>query len=230
MQGVELAEAALARDIGERARGFPRRVPSVRQPLEGTSRLVGRPVMAGPRDEPMPTEPNPSEVWAWLAGCIVHRAIPSGAPERRVRIDGRPVKALLDSGSSVSLARPDVVPTKGRGRTVMPITCVHGDTRYVPTCMVTTDTDPGSWRMDVGVVQDLPVPLLLGCDWPGFDRLLSSTMQSARRRRPNKGRAKRDAPQQPVMFATDSEQEGESHSVKCVLCSVSAGNSRRFIR
>lgn len=93
VQGVELAEVAQAQDIGKRARGFPRRVPSDRRPLEGTSRPVGRPVMIGPRDEPMPTDPNPSEVWAWLAGCIVHRAIPSGAPERRVRIDGRPVRA-----------------------------------------------------------------------------------------------------------------------------------------
>lgn len=72
----------------------------------------------------------------------------------------------------------------------------------------------------MGVVQDLPVPLLLGCDRPGFGHLLSNTMQSARRRRPNKGRAKRDAPQQPVMFATDSEQEGESHASQLNVYSV----------
>lgn len=72
---------------------------------------------------------------------------------------------------------------------VMPITCLHGDIRYVPARMVTIAAEPRSWRMDVGVI-----PLLLGRDWSGFDCLLSTTMQSARQRQPHKGGVKRDAP------------------------------------
>ncbi|XP_016389563.1 gamma-sarcoglycan isoform X2 [Sinocyclocheilus rhinocerous] len=190
---------------------------------------VSRPVTTGPRDEPMPTDPNPPAMRAWLAGCIVHRAIPSGAPERKVRIDGRPVKALLDSGSSVSLARPDIAPMKD-SKIVMPITCVHGDTRYVPARSVTNAADTGSWRMEVGVVKYLPVPLLLGCDWPGLDRLLSTTMQPARQRRPRRGGAKQVAPRRLVMLATDSEPEGESHASQLNVYSdlfqqVAAGGS-----
>lgn len=53
----------------------------------------------------------------------------------------------------------------------MPITWVHGETWYVLARMVTIATDPVCWRMEVGVVQDLPVPLqlgLLGRDWSGI--------------------------------------------------------------
>lgn len=49
MEAVELAEASLAQDAGERV--------MERRMLEGTSRTVSRPVVPDIVDEPMPTEP-----------------------------------------------------------------------------------------------------------------------------------------------------------------------------
>lgn len=98
VQAVELAEVVQAREIREsESEGLPEgcRVTDVCR-----RSLLGRADTPGPHDEPMPTDPNPLEARAWLTGCIMHRAIPTGAPERRVWIDRRLVKALLDSGSS----------------------------------------------------------------------------------------------------------------------------------
>ncbi len=78
-------------------------------------------------------------------------------------------------------------------KTFLPITCVHGDTRQVPAHRVTISAVTGTWPVEVGVVKDLPVPVLIGRDWPGFDRLLATTTQPAsprrdrRRRKPTKG-------------------------------------------
>ncbi len=62
-------------------------------------------------------------------------------------------------------------------------------------------------------MKDLPVPVLIGRDWPGFDRLLASFTQPAN---PGRGRHKR-APtkrhhQRPVILASDSGRDGESPS------------------
>ncbi len=62
-------------------------------------------------------------------------------------------------------------------------------------------------------MRDLPVPVLIGRDWPGFDRLLASLTQPAS---PGRGRRKR-APtkrhhQRPILLASDSGRDGESPS------------------
>ncbi len=107
-----------------------------------------------------------------MAGCIMHQRVPTGAPAREVRINGQRVKATLDTRSSISLIQPDLLKTEKPGWAVLPITCVHGDIRYVPAHTVTISAAPGSWTMQVGVLKDLPVPLLLVQDWSGLDRLL----------------------------------------------------------
>ncbi len=50
-------------------------------------------------------------------------------------------------------------------KTVLPITCVHGDTRELPVRRVTISAVLGSWPIEVGLVKDLPVTVLLGRDW-----------------------------------------------------------------
>ncbi len=128
-----------------------------------------------PRDEPMPTEVPTSPARTWLAGCIVHHDLPAGAPEAAVKINGRPFLALLDSGSAVSLVQSRILAPRGETKASLPITCMHGDTRHV------SDNLGCPWRLagGSGVVKDLPVPVLIGRDWPGFDRLLSQYSLSA---------------------------------------------------
>lgn len=112
----------------------------------------------------MPTEPPSSPDRAWLAGCVVHREPPAGAPRAKVKINGWHYQTILDSGSAVSLVQPKVLPPWSGSKTLLPITCVHGDTRQVPVRRVTISAAPGTWPIEVGIVKDLPVPVLLGRD------------------------------------------------------------------
>ncbi len=83
--------------------------------------------------------------------------------------------------------------------------------RHVPARRVTISAAPGAWPVEVGVMKDLPVPILLGRDWPGFDRLLAAAVQpvstrgSRLRKRPARG-----ARQRPALLASDSRRDGES--------------------
>ncbi len=212
VEAIELAEAAQRREAGERM-PIPRRVPQERRSPEGTFRPVGRPAAPVPQDEPMPTEPPTAPRRAWLAGCILHQEPPPAAPKVDVEVNGRPYRALLDSGSAVSLVQSTVVSPRPGSRAVLPITCVHGDTRQVPTRRVTISAAPGSWPIEVGLMKDLPVPVLLGRDWPGFDRLLALATQPASPAGSRRTRKFSRRPRQrPVLLASDSPRDGESPS------------------
>ncbi len=167
---VELADTAQRRNAGERAPPFPWRVVQGRRAPEGTQRSLSRPAAPSPRDEPMPTEAPALPARTWLAGCIVHRDLPVGAPEMDVKINGKPFRAILDSGIVVSLVQSNILAPRMDCKRFLPITCVHGDTRQVPTRRVTISTTPGTWPVEVGVVKDLPVPMLIGRDWSSLAR------------------------------------------------------------
>ncbi|MGL5829627.1 MAG: hypothetical protein ACRC0L_08680, partial [Angustibacter sp.] len=213
VKAIELAEAAHHREAGERAPPFPRRVIQERRTPEGTSRPVGRPAAPAPLDEPMPTEPPRSPTRAWLTGCAVHRAPPGEAPRAVVKVNGHPFEAILDSVSAVSLVNPAVLPPRPESRARLAITCIHGDTQQVSARRVTISALFGAWPVEVGIVKDLPVPVLLGRDWPGFDRLLATATQPVS---PNGGRRRlrrmKGARRRPVLLASDSPRDGESPS------------------
>ncbi len=210
VEAIELADAAQQQDAGERAPPFPRRVIQEWRAPKGTQRPLSRPEPPSPRDEPMPTE---APARTWLAGCIVQRDLPAGAPEVDVKINGKPFRAILDSGSAFSLVQSHLLSPRMEYKTFLPITCVHGDTQQVPARRMTISAVTGTWPVEVGVVKDLPVPVLIGRDWPVFDRLLAMTTQPAsprrdrRRRKPTKGPRQR-----PVLLASDSRRDGESPS------------------
>ena len=46
------------------------------------------------------------------------------------------------------------------------VSCIHGDTRKYPTSEVQVITPRGQFTMRVGVVEQLPVPVLFGRDGP----------------------------------------------------------------
>ncbi|KAL0154420.1 hypothetical protein M9458_050269, partial [Cirrhinus mrigala] len=174
---------------------------------EGTQRPISRPAAPMPTEDPAPPTRN------WLAGCIVHCDLPIGAPEVKIKINGKPFRALLDSGSAVSLVRSHLLPPRGDSKTLLLITCVHGETRQLPARRVTISAAPGSWPVEVGLMKDLPVPVLIGRDWPRFDRLLASATQPASRGGSRRGRRPARGPRQrPILLASDSRRDGESPS------------------
>ncbi|KAL0148578.1 hypothetical protein M9458_056125 [Cirrhinus mrigala] len=129
VEAVELADATQRRDIGERAPPYPRRVAQDRRTPEGTGRPMSRPVAPPIRDEPMPTDEPEPQPRAWLAGCTLHQEPPAVAPEVQVKVNGRTHRALLDSGSAVSLVQPRVISRPFEAKTYLSVTCVHANTR-----------------------------------------------------------------------------------------------------
>ncbi len=192
---------------------FPRRVVLEQRAQEGISWPIDRTAAPNPPDESMPTAPSSPRAQTWLAGCIRHQDLPAGAPEAVIEINGRPFKALLDSGSDVSLVQAQILPPRSETKSLLPITCVHGDTRQVPARRVTISASPGSWPVEVGIMKDLPMPVLLGRDWPGFEALLTAATQPASPRGGRRGRrAARKPRRRPVLLASDSGRDGESPS------------------
>ncbi|XP_075768765.1 uncharacterized protein LOC112545836 isoform X1 [Pelodiscus sinensis] len=89
-------------------------------------------------------------------------------------MEGRPVKALVDSGSSVTLIRADLVSQSQPEGEPIWMRCVHGDVRAYPTAQVHLTCGGQDLLWKVGKAKDLPYPLLIGRDWPGFGALLQS--------------------------------------------------------
>ncbi len=193
VEAVELAEATNARNGGERA-GLAPQSGMERRPLRDTARPGSRPSVPDLINEPMPTEPLAPTARVWMAGCFLHKERPSPGPSRMVKLDGIPVKALLDSGSSVTLVQPTLVRPRPEQKSELRLTCVHGDTRYVPARTVRISAEPGTWDVEVGIVQDIPVPMLLGRDWPGFEKLLLTPRKPAASARDQPWRKRRGLP------------------------------------
>ncbi|KAL0186157.1 hypothetical protein M9458_017827, partial [Cirrhinus mrigala] len=201
VEAIELADAVHQREAGDQAPPFPRRVVQERRSLEGTSRPVSRPSVPSPWDEPMPSAEPITPPRTWLVGCIVHQRVPVGAPEADVMIEGKPYRALLDSGSMVTLIQTRLCPPHSGHKSFLLITCVHRETRQVPARRVIISSTQGTWPVEAGLVKDLPVAVLLGRDWPGSDQLLTATTQPVspggkRRRRTHQRRPgnKRNSP------------------------------------
>ena len=102
-----------------------------------------------------------------LTTCWAHQE--AGAPNLPARVGDKDTQALIDTGSVVTLIRPDLA--VGRTGEPMEVACVHGDTRTYDTCHVVVRTPRGAFTVRAGVVPNLPVPLLIGRDCPIFHRL-----------------------------------------------------------
>lgn len=91
-----------------------------------------------------------------------------------VVLNGREVEALIDTGSMQSLVRADVVSAQLRDYSVMTqLKCVHGDEKSYPTASVHVKVLGQPYLLDVGVVDNLPYPMILGQDFPLLCQLVS---------------------------------------------------------
>jgi len=96
-----------------------------------------------------------------------------GAPLTPVKVNGKDATALLDSGSAVTLVRPDFARLPHLNSTLS-VTCIHGETREYPTTALDLQTTGGRYAGTAGVVPDLPVQVLIGRDADIFQRLWHS--------------------------------------------------------
>lgn len=86
-----------------------------------------------------------------------------------------PILALLDSGSTINLAHPSVLPGPVKACETVSVTCLHGDAWEVPATKVWVGSSRSKWPLLIGLVPKIPVPLLIGKDWPGFPMELLAT-------------------------------------------------------
>ncbi|KAI2647274.1 Retrovirus-related Pol polyprotein from transposon 17.6 [Labeo rohita] len=135
-------------------------------------------------------------------------------PERRTpEGNGRPI-----SRPAVSPNRDEPMPTEGHEshpRAWLAGCTIHQDPPattpevHVPACRVNITSTVGSWPVEVGVMKDLPVPVLLGRDWLGLDSLLTSRPARKKGNRRTQKPARR---RMPALATADSGRDGESPS------------------
>lgn len=82
-----------------------------------------------------------------------------------------PARALLDSGSMVTLVHPRVIGKIGPVRKTLRVVCIHGDTREYPLISVSISTACGTGTQEVGVVKNLVHDVIIGRDCPLFAKL-----------------------------------------------------------
>ncbi|KAL6462441.1 hypothetical protein MHYP_G00288630 [Metynnis hypsauchen] len=108
---------------------------------------------------------------AQLAGCRVHGSSQAEATSHHLlRVNGHSVCSLMDSGSTITLLRPAKFPWLWPSGETLLISCVHGEVCYFPTAQIQLEENRCHWPLTVGLVPDLPVPLLVGRDFPGFSQ------------------------------------------------------------
>lgn len=112
----------------------------------------------------------------WVESC-------ESAPRFPVKVQGRDTEALLDSGTGITLVRPEFV-DESQGTPVV-VSCIHGDDRSYPTSLVVIRSPKGTVCTQVGVVPGLPIPVLIGrdCDlFPKYWRMPQPGKEAGRKK------------------------------------------------
>ncbi|XP_014912289.1 uncharacterized protein LOC106962397 [Poecilia latipinna] len=96
--------------------------------------------------------------------------------ETTVEIDGKRVKALIDTGSTQSLVHRRYVPPHSICTSeTIPICCVHGDEKQYPTADIFMRVQGHVYLLNVGVMDELPFPVVLGNDLPVLTDLINAS-------------------------------------------------------
>ncbi|XP_031668019.1 uncharacterized protein LOC116359314 [Oncorhynchus kisutch] len=92
-----------------------------------------------------------------------------------VKVNGKSLTAMIDTGSSLSLIRKGNVPVNDidYGHQTL-IQCVHGDQSQQPTAELTVEIQGQKYLLKVGVMEKLPFEMILGRDVPVLSDLLGS--------------------------------------------------------
>ena len=91
-----------------------------------------------------------------------------------VGIRGKRVQAMVDTGSNQTLVKANLVPKSAinQGQTLT-TRCIHGHHKTYPTADLYLQIEGQEYLVTVGVLQDLPYPVVLGKDMPGLVHLLA---------------------------------------------------------
>ncbi|XP_061119601.1 uncharacterized protein LOC133142388 [Conger conger] len=126
---------------------------------------------------------SPPHPCLYLTTCWAHQS--TEAPRFPIRVGGQDTEAVLDSGSAITLLRPDFAGEK-RGEEVA-VECIHGDTRKYPMVWVDLITPRGTYSIY----------------WEEGPRSPNKT-------RPRQPRRAAHRTPQPVWAVTSGDSEGEA--------------------
>ena len=97
-------------------------------------------------------------------------------PVVTIELNGKPVKALVDTGCSQTLVQADLVPLEFRNcNDKLTIFCVHGDKSDLDTADVYVRVNGQTYLLRVGLVSKMPYSVLLGQDLPVLADLVHKT-------------------------------------------------------
>uniref|UniRef100_A0A667YIB5 Gypsy retrotransposon integrase-like protein 1 n=1 Tax=Myripristis murdjan TaxID=586833 RepID=A0A667YIB5_9TELE len=121
---------------------------------------------------------NPSKLTQM---CLVPhcRAEPKKEAEQSIKIasvevNGKELKALVDTGSDQTLVHREFVPPNIICTLdTIPICCVHGDEKSYPTADMYITVQGQAYLLNIGVADNLPFPVVLGRDLPVLFDLLN---------------------------------------------------------
>ena len=103
--------------------------------------------------------------------CTTHLDLDEEKFECEVQVNHLPARALLDSGSMVTLVHPRVIGKIGPVRKTLRVVCIHGDTREYPLITLSISSACGTVTQEVGVVKNLVHDVIIGRDCPLFTKL-----------------------------------------------------------
>ncbi len=95
-----------------------------------------------------------------------------------VIVNGHELKALLDTGSSLSLLKPCFVNNVNYVNTTS-VQCVHGDVKQYPRAEVMVEVQEQMYLLNVAIVDNLPADIILGRDLPVLYELLQPTIKDS---------------------------------------------------
>ena len=111
--------------------------------------------------------------------CVVPRKnelranIDNGIKMATVKINGKTLKALIDTGSDQTLVHRKFVPLNVICTSeTIPISCVHGDKKPYPTADLFLEVQGQTYLLNMGVADNLPFSVVLGRDLPVLFDLL----------------------------------------------------------
>ena len=84
---------------------------------------------------------------------------------------------MLDTGSNRTLIRRDLVPAQKLVEGEIPIRCAHSDIITYPIAVVEIEIGGRHYAVEAGVVDGLPVSVLLGWDNPDLKDLLQQKIE-----------------------------------------------------
>lgn len=126
---------------------------------------------------------NPSKLTQMCYVPRQHTSNASGSnPSQKmtnVKINGKTLRALIDTGSTQTLVHRQYVPANIIcTMEAIPVCCVHGDEKPYPTADIYMEVQEQVYLLNVCVVDNLPFAVILGDDLPVLFDLLKPTQSS----------------------------------------------------